>query len=98
MTGKNLSMLHRRKAEQLVDYKGVWPPPAEALTKALEKHGMDYAAVGSLTVIGRRISVDMRIIDLLEPEKSQSAFKEGSSAAELPLVLEGLLADVLGRT
>jgi outer membrane protein insertion porin family len=98
LSGKGLSMLTRSEAMQLVDYKGTWPPPAVALTKALEKNGMDYAAVGSLTVIGRRISVDMRIIDLLEPGKSQSAFKEGAAAAELPLVLEGLLAEVLGRT
>jgi outer membrane protein insertion porin family len=98
LSGKSLVMLPRSEAEQHVDYKGTWPPPATALTKALEKNGMDYAAVGSLTVIGRRISVDMQIIDLLEPGKSQSAFKEGASAAELPLVLEGLLADVLGRT
>lgn len=98
LSGKSLTMLPRSEAEQHVDYKGTWPPPAAALTKALEKNGMDYAAVGSLTVIGRRISVDMQIIDLLEPGKSQSAFKEGASAAELPLVLEGLLADVLGRT
>lgn len=84
LSGKSLVMLPRSEAEQHVDYKGTWPPPATALTKALEKNGMDYAAVGSLTVIGRRISVDMQIIDLLEPGKSQSAFKEGASAAELP--------------
>ncbi|WP_417913046.1 outer membrane protein assembly factor BamA, partial [Candidatus Electronema sp. TJ] len=67
-------------------------------TKALEHGGMDYAAVGSLSVIGRRISVDMQIIDLLEPGKSQPVYKEGASSAELALVLEELLTEVLGRT
>lgn len=98
LASKNFTLMPRSEAEQLINYQGAWPPPAADLTKALEKNGMDYAAVGSLTVLGRRISVDMQILDLLEPGKSQSAFKEGASVAELPLVLEGLLADVLGRT
>lgn len=99
LASKNFFMLARSEAEKLIDYKGTWPPPAASLTKALEQGGgMDYAAVGSLSVIGRRISVDMQIIDLLEPGKSQPVYKEGASAAELPLVLEELLAEVLGRT
>ncbi|WP_417913815.1 outer membrane protein assembly factor BamA [Candidatus Electronema sp. JM] len=98
LSEKGLTMLARSEAAQLVNYQGAWPPPAAALTKALEKNGMDYAAVGSLTVLGRRISVDMQLIDLLQPSHSQPAYKEGASVEELPLVLEGLLADVLGRT
>ncbi len=98
LADKNFTLLPRIEAAQLISYSGAWPPPAAALTKALERSGMDYAAVGSLTVIGRRISVDMQIIDLLEPDKSQPAFREGSSIEELPLALDGLLAEILGRT
>uniref|UniRef100_UPI004056A960 POTRA domain-containing protein n=1 Tax=Candidatus Electronema sp. TaxID=2698783 RepID=UPI004056A960 len=98
LTDKNFTLLPRFEAAQLISYSGAWPPSAAALTKALEQSGMDYAAVGSLTVIGRRISVDMQIIDLLEPGKSQPAFREGSSLDELPLALDGILAEILGRT
>ena len=98
LADKKFTLLPRFEAAQLISYSGSWPPPAAALTKALEHSGMDYAAVGSLTVIGRRISVDMQIIDLLEPGKTQPAFREGSSLDELPLALDGILAEILGRT
>lgn len=98
LADKNFTLLPRFEAAQLISYSSAWPPSAAALTKALEQSGMDYAAVGSLTVIGRRISVDMQIIDLLEPGKSQPAFREGSSIEELPLALDGILAEILGRT
>ncbi len=98
LTARNFTMLSRSAAEDLLDYQGTWPPAAASLSKALEHSGMDYAAVGSLTVIGGRISVDMQIIDLLEPSKPQTAYKEGSSVADLPTVLEGIFAEVLSRT
>ncbi|CAK8716070.1 MAG: Beta-barrel assembly machine subunit BamA [Candidatus Electronema aureum] len=98
LASKNFTMLSRSEAEQLVDYSGAWPPPAAGLTKAAEQSSMDYAAAGSLTVIGKQISVDMQIIDLLEPGKAQSAFREASSIDNLPLALEGILTDILGKT
>ncbi len=98
LAARDFAMLSRTAAEDLFDYQGTWPPPAAALSKALEHSGKDYAAVGSLTVIGGRISVDMQIIDLLEPSKPKTAYKEGVSAADLPAVLEGILADILGYT
>lgn len=97
LAGKKFSLLGRAEAEQLADYGGAWPPPLPALRKALEERGMDYAAVGSLTLIGGQVSVDMQVLDLLEPQKPRSAFREGAPA-ELRSVLEGILTDILGYT
>jgi outer membrane protein insertion porin family len=98
LQSRQFTLLSRSEAEQLADYGGVWPPPLPVLKKALEERGMDYAAVGSLTVLGGRISVDMQVLDLLEPQKPHTAFREGGSPAELRSVFEDVLTDILGYT
>ncbi|MCI5144051.1 MAG: outer membrane protein assembly factor BamA [Candidatus Electrothrix sp. AR3] len=95
---KGFTLLSRIEAEKLIDYNGAWPPPVSVLSKAVESRGLDYAAVGSLTTIGGRISVDIQIIDLLEPKKSKSSYREGASSAELHAALKGILVDILSYT
>ncbi|MGB5687497.1 MAG: hypothetical protein WBM35_16935, partial [Candidatus Electrothrix sp.] len=92
---KDSLMLSRLEAEQLVDYTGPWPPSTAALTKVAENAGLDYVAVGSLTILGEHISVDMKIIDLLKPEAPHSSYREGTSLSEIHSVLKGTLVDVL---
>ncbi|MCI5218640.1 MAG: outer membrane protein assembly factor BamA, partial [Candidatus Electrothrix sp. LOE2] len=96
---KDLVMLSRLEAEELVDYNGPWPPSAAALTKAAESAGLDYVAVGSLTMLGEHISVDMQVIDLLNAaETPHATYREGTSLDEVHSVLKSTLADVLGYT
>ncbi|RWX50973.1 outer membrane protein insertion porin family, partial [Candidatus Electrothrix marina] len=95
---KDIIMLSRLEAEHLVDYNGPWPPTAATLTKVAESAGLDYVAVGSLTMLGEHISVDMQIIDLLKPETPHSSYREGTSLSEVHSVLKSTLADVLSYT
>ncbi len=95
---KDLSILSRLEAERLVDYGGVWPPSISVLTMVAEDQGLDYVAVGSLTMIGDQISVDMQVIDLLKPEEPHSSYREGMSFADIHTVLNGTLLDILGYT
>lgn len=96
LAGKGFAMLSRVKAEKLVDYKGTWPPPASVLTRVADTAGFDYVAVGSLTMIGDQISVDMRVFDVLDPAAPHSSYRDGASLAEIDSVLEGTLVDILG--
>ncbi|WP_339136216.1 MAG: outer membrane protein assembly factor BamA [Candidatus Electrothrix sp. GW3-4] len=95
---KDLVMLTRLEAKGLVDYNGPWPPSTAALTKVAEKAGLDYVAVGSLTMLGEHISVDMQVVDLLKPETPHSSYREGTSLSEIHSVLKGTLVDVLSYT
>ena len=96
LAAKSFSMLSRAKAEQLVDYKGTWPPSASVLTRVADTAGFDYVAVGSLTMIGDQISVDMRVFDVLDPAAPYSSYRDGASLAEIDSVLNGTLVDILG--
>ncbi|MCI5222219.1 MAG: outer membrane protein assembly factor BamA [Candidatus Electrothrix sp. AR4] len=98
LASKKWFMLSRLEAEELVDYSGVWPPSVSALSKVAESAGLDYVAVGSLTMLGEQISVDMQVIDLLKPETPHSFFREGSSLAEIHSVMDSALLDILGYT
>lgn len=92
------TLLTRAEAADLLEASSTWPPPLEKLAKALEKHGKDYVALGGVTVIGGRLSVDMQVIDLLEPKKPYSVYREARSQEEIPLVLRNMVNDVLGYT
>jgi outer membrane protein insertion porin family len=98
LAGKDFAMLSRLEAEKLVDYSGAWPPSVASLTKVAERNGLDYVAVGSLTMIGEQISVDMQVIDLLKPETPHSSFREGTSLADIHSVMDSTLLDILGYT
>lgn len=98
LSDKDIVMLSRLEAEQLVDYNGPWPPTTATLTKVAESAGLDYVAVGSLTMLGEHISVDMQVIDLLKPETPYSSFREGTALSEVHSVLKSSLVDVLSYT
>ena len=93
---KNLTMIPRSEAENLVDYSGSWPPPAATLSKIADKTGYDYVAVGSLTKIGRRISLDVTVFDVLSPDALHRSFQEAPTSSELDLVVHDAITDILG--
>ncbi len=95
---KGFTLVPRATAAKMVNYQGTWPPPASVLAKVADSTGFDYVAVGSLTMIGDQISVDMRVFDVLAPANPHSTYKEGVSLSEIDLVLEGTLVDILGFT
>ena len=98
LAGKNFSMVSRLEAEMLINYNGAWPPPVSALAKIAVSTGLDYVAVGSLTLIGDRTSVDMQVFDVLDPVTPHSSYRDGASLAEIDSVLNGTLIDILGFT
>ncbi len=98
LRAKDLIMLSRFEVEQALDYNGPWPPSPAALTKIAEDAGLDYVAVGSLTMLGEHISVDMQVIDLLKPETPHSSYREGTSLSEIHSIMKSTLVDVLSYT
>ncbi|HBG19810.1 MAG TPA: outer membrane protein assembly factor BamA [Desulfobulbaceae bacterium] len=75
----DLPLLPRNEAEKLVDYKAAWPPPATVLQNVADKIKVDNLAVGNLTVIGNKISIDVKLFDLLAPGKPTFYFQTADS-------------------
>jgi len=98
LADKGFTIIPRAKAAAMVDYQGTWPPPAPVLAKVADSTGFDYVAVGSLTLIGDQISVDMQVFDVLAPAAPHSSYRDGASLAEVDSVLEATLVDILGFT
>ncbi len=98
LAAKNFALVPRAEAEKMVNYHGTWPPPAKALTRVAESTGHDYVAVGSLTMIGNRISMDMEVFDMLSPASPHSFYREGESLADLAMITREAITDVLGFT
>lgn len=96
LSAKNLTMIPRSEAESLVDYSGSWPPAAKALGKIADRTGYDYVAVGSLTQIGQRISLDIAVFDVLSPNALHRSFQEAPTSNELDLAIHDAITDILG--
>ena len=60
---KNIKVLSRAEAQKIVNYEGAWPPPRAALAAVAQATGASHVGLGSVTQLGRRISVDAAIFD-----------------------------------
>jgi outer membrane protein insertion porin family len=67
LAATNITLIPRDEAEKMISYKESWPPPAKALQELADKTGAENIAAGNLTVIGNRISIDIKLFDLLSP-------------------------------
>ena len=92
------TMMERAKATQLLDYTGPWPPAPEQLQKITAATGLDYVAVGSLTVIGKQISIDYKVFDLLSPKTPQYYYRDGKSLEDLTDTLSKVVREVIAYT
>jgi len=98
LRAKNLTMIPRVEAKSFVNYSGTWPPPAAILNRIADRTGYDYVAVGSLTKIGQGISIDIAVFDVLSPGALHSSFQEAPTAAELDVVANNAITDILSYT
>jgi len=95
---KNYTMLDRSRATALVNYSGTWPPPVKILKQLTESTGLDYVAVGSLTVIGNQISLDYKVYDLLSLEPPKHYFVQDKSLDEIESAVSEIVRQVDGYT
>ncbi len=94
LAANNFTMVDRETAEDMVNYTQ-WPPPADALEAVARKTGYDNVAAGTLTLIGNQISVDIKVYDLLNPDQPRYFFREAASTAELEMVIDQVLSEVI---
>ncbi len=94
---KDLTMVDRETAKKLVDYNQ-WPPDVKTLAAVAEKTGYDNVAVGSFTVIGEQISVDVKVYDILAPEKPKFFFQEAPSITSYDTVIKEIIKQITAYT
>jgi len=90
-----LTLVPRAKAEGMANYQSSWPPPPAALQAISKTTGNDNVAAGSLTVIGKQISVDLKIFDALTPNSPKYFFRKANSIDELGTAINSVVLDVL---
>ena len=98
LTDHDLVPIFRGQAEQLASYQGSWPPPVADLEKVAKATGFDNVAAGSLTMLGNKISVDMKVFDLLSPTTPQYFFQSVDSPEQLQAAVDSIILEVLAYT
>jgi outer membrane protein insertion porin family len=94
LTSTKMQTISRNEAELLVDYRKAWPPPVTELKKISEQTGADNLAVGTLTVIGNQLSIDIKLFDILSPENPQYYFQTTDSLDSLPEALSLVISQM----
>jgi outer membrane protein insertion porin family len=84
----------RQKAAAVFDYTS-WPPPFEQLAKFSNTLKTDYVMVGSLTMLGQKLSIDLAVYDIHEAGAPQLFYKEAENFNGLERILNELIGDVL---
>ena len=106
-----VDMQNRLKSSLTIEGVQVIPPEAvnremKAAGKPLDlslarslagKLGADYAVYGSLTKIGTRISLDVKILDVLGMTRPQSVFVEGAGLESIPGLSNTLAREVAAK-
>ena len=87
-----LSPATRRKSSSII--KAAWPPPAKVLQDVADKIQVDNLAVGNLTVIGNKISIDVKLFDLLAPGKPTFYFQTADSIEGVRDALAKIAAEI----
>ncbi len=95
---RGYQLLERQEVAKKIDYQGSWPPAPSLLTKIAEQHGVDYVALGSLTLIGEMVSVDLMVFDILTPQASHTSYSDGITLAKLNSGIESPLDEILKYT
>jgi len=98
LAGHGISLVPRTTAESMANYQGSWPPPPVSLQAISKATGNDNVAAGSLTVIGKQISVDLKIFDALTPNSPRFFFSKANSVDELGTAINSVVLDVLAYT
>lgn len=92
---KNIKVLSRAEAQKIVNYEGAWPPPRAALAAVAQATGASHVGLGSVTQLGRRISVDAAIFDDSSTGAPRTAYRVGESHRDLPRLTAELIGDLL---
>ncbi len=94
-SNSDIHFIPREKATEIVDYTGTWPPKVTTLTEIADKYSLDTIAVGNLTVLGKKLSIDVKVFDTLAPEQSTFYYQTADSFAQLEEALDRISRDIL---
>jgi len=92
-------LLPRTEAEKYIDYQGVFPPSFEVIHALGTKTGQPrYVAAGSLTRIGHKISIDVKLFDLLAPSVSTYYYQDGKTVETFARAVDDLIGAIAAYT
>jgi len=90
----DIVLIPRKDAEKLVNYQGTWPPSVKALQELAGKTSSDNLAAGDVTLIGNKISIDVKLFDLLTPANPIFFFQTADSPEGLREALDKIVAEM----
>lgn len=97
LAASSSKMIPRDIAAGKIDYTASWPPSLAALASvAAESADLKYVAAGSLTLIGKQLSVDIKVYDLLDPSSPAFFYLESKDASSLDL--QEIVYEILAYT
>ena len=92
-------LLPRTEAQKYIDYQDAFPPSFKAIQALGTKTNQPrYVAAGSLTRIGHKISIDVKLFDLLTPSASTYYYQDGMTTTTFARAMDDLIGDIAAYT
>lgn len=95
---RGYTLLPRAKAEKLLNYQAEWPPSPSTLRAIEEFSKYDNLAIGSLTVLGEQLSVDLKLFEFLSLNSPKYYSAAGNNKKELSTIFYNLINEILAYT
>jgi outer membrane protein insertion porin family len=90
----DIFFLSRIEAKKLADYQGSWPPPITVMQEIAATTESDNLVAGNLTQIGGRISVDIKLFDLLSPGNPTYYYQTADSPDDLKNAFSKIVSEI----
>ena len=98
LADEGVSPISRETASRLADYNAAWPPPNSVLEKVTTSTGYANVAVGTITVIGNRLSIDFKVVDTLSPSTPAYFYRHAIERSALQNDIDDLVIEILTYT
>ncbi|MEE4241057.1 MAG: outer membrane protein assembly factor BamA [Desulfopila sp.] len=98
LAGTDFSMLSRQEAENSLNYQEEWPPSPQLMAGNENFHGYNNIITGTFTEIGGRISLDLKLFDLLSVDDPRHLSAQGEKGDDLLPLFAGMLQKMAAYT
>lgn len=93
VTENSMTILERSEVTTIMEAE-TWPPPTSSLKSISSISTQDNVAIGSLTRLGERISLDITVFDLNDPAATSYFFKDIPSHTDLAAPINEIVKEI----
>lgn len=91
-------VINRHDSMEKFNYDSSWPPSLALIAEIIPDKNIQYVVAGSVTQTGKKLSVDISVIDMFEKGMRRSFYQELEAVENFPIVAQTIGKKILAYT